>query len=283
LAPPRLTDETTIARRIAPPASFFILALISGLAAAREAAVTTNPFSGNPAAIRAGAASFRINCGVCHGLNAGGGARGPSLTSNRWAHGGTDADIFRTITHGVPGTQMPANELDNEEVWKIIAYLRSLAASPERTAGDAGKGRALYESKGCPTCHMINGKGGVLGPELSRVGTARSSSYLIESIRNPDRQLSEAASDPNDHYGLPPPLDTVTVITRSGERISGIAKNEDAFSVQLLDGAQRLRLFDKADLADVVHEHRSLMPAFSPEVLDDAQLQDLVAYLRSLK
>jgi cytochrome c oxidase cbb3-type subunit III len=283
LAPPRLTDGTTIARRIAPPASFFILALISGLAAAREAAVTTNPFSGDPAAIRAGAASFRINCGVCHGLNASGGARGPSLTSNRWSHGGTDPDIFRTITHGVPGTQMPANELENDEVWKIIAYLRSLAASPELSAGDAGKGRALYESKGCPACHMINGKGGVLGPELSRVGTARSSSYLIESIRNPDRQLSEAPSDPNDHYGLPPPLDTVTVITRSGERISGIARNEDAFSVQLLDGTQHLRFFDKADVAEVVHEHRSLMPAFTTEALDDTQLQDLVAYLRSLK
>ncbi len=283
MAPPRLSDGATLAQRITTLASSLILGLISGTVAAREAAVTTNPFSGDPAAIRAGAASFRVNCGVCHGLKAGGGARGPSLTSNRWSHGGSDADIFRTITHGVPGTQMPANDLENEEVWKIIAYVRSLAASPELTAGDAGNGRALYESKGCPTCHMINGKGGVLGPELSRVGTARSAAYLIESVRDPSRQLSETASDPNDHFGLPPPLDTVTVITRDGERISGISKNEDAFSVQLLDSAQRLRFFDKADVADVVHEHRSLMPAFTAEVLDDAQLQDLVAYLRSLK
>jgi mono/diheme cytochrome c family protein len=68
-----------------------------------------NPVGGNPAAIQEGASLFRANCSPCHGLNAQGGGRGPDLTAGRWVHGSTDADIFRTITRGVPGTEMSAN------------------------------------------------------------------------------------------------------------------------------------------------------------------------------
>lgn len=261
--------------------------LLCGLAGvpahARESASAGNPFAGDPTAIHQGAASFRINCGVCHGMNARGGLRGPSLTSNRWSHGGSDHAIFRTITHGVPGTQMPANDLEPDEVWKIIAYLRSLSPAPSAVVGNAAKGRALFETRGCATCHMIDGRGGALGPELTRVGASRSVAYLVESIRDPDRQLSAGADDPNDHYGTPPPLDTVTVVTRSGERVTGIAKNEDPFSVQLLDSAQRLRFFEKPDIVEVIHEHRSLMPAYKADALTDNELQDLIAYLGSLK
>jgi len=65
-----------------------------------------NPVAGNTAAIQEGASLFRANCSPCHGLNAQGGGRGPDLTAGRWVHGSSDADIFRTITRGVPGTEM---------------------------------------------------------------------------------------------------------------------------------------------------------------------------------
>jgi hypothetical protein len=42
-----------------------------------------------------------------------------------------------------------------------------------------------------------------VGPDLSRVGAARSATYLIDSIRNPDKELSSGMTDPNNHYGLP--------------------------------------------------------------------------------
>ncbi len=91
-----------------------------------------NPVAGNPAAIQEGASLFRANCSPCHGLNAQGGGRGPDLTAGRWVHGSSDADIFRTITRGVPGTEMPANGFEDSETWAILAYLRSLAPGEER-------------------------------------------------------------------------------------------------------------------------------------------------------
>jgi len=130
---------------------------------------------------------------------------------------------------------------------------------------------------------MVKGRGGVLGPDLSRVGSSRSTSYLIDSIRDPSKELSDAMVDPNNHWGLPLVYDTVTVLTASGKRITGVAKNEDTFSIQLLDINQNLQFFMKTDLKDVIRERKSLMPPYSQAVLNETQLRDLLTYLESLR
>jgi cytochrome c oxidase cbb3-type subunit III len=244
-----------------------------------------NPVAGNPAAVREGASLFRANCSPCHGLSAQGGGRGPDLTAGRWFHGSSDADIFRTITRGVPGTEMPANGFDDSETWAILAYLRSLApAKSAMVAGDSAKGEKIFwGSGGCSTCHMVQGRGGVLGPDLSHVGEARSVPYLIDSIREPSKELTSGMLDPNNHYGLPLVYDTVTVVMADGRKIVGVAKNEDTFSLQLLDTNQQLQFFLKKNLKEVVHERRSLMPPYSETMLRPAELQDLVAYLAGLR
>lgn len=237
------------------------------------------------ASIKEGASMFRANCSPCHGLSARGGGRGPDLTSGRWTHGSSDAAIFRTITQGVPGTEMPANGFEDSEIWSIIAYLRSLAP-PKRPVvpGDPAKGRKIFSEAGhCSDCHMVNGTGGVLGPDLSRVGAARSVSYLVDSIRQPDKELSSGMTDPNNHYGLPLVYDSVTLTRSDGTRLTGIARNEDTYSVQLIATDQKLHLLLKKDLTAITHQRRSLMPPYSEDALDAVQLQDLIAYLETLR
>jgi cytochrome c oxidase cbb3-type subunit III len=245
----------------------------------------TNPVAGNPHAIEEGASLFRANCSPCHGLNAHGGGRGPDLTAGRWVHGSTDADLFRTVTHGVAGTEMPANAFDDSETWAILAYVRSLAPAKTRAvSGDPAKGKTIFwERAGCSTCHMVQGRGGVLGPDLSRVGEARAADYLVDSIRQPSKELSTGMLDPNNHYGLPLVYDTVTVVTTDGYKIAGVAKNEDTFSLQLIDTNQHLEFFLKKNLREVIHERKSLMPAYTEGMLKPADLQDLVAYLEGLR
>lgn len=237
------------------------------------------------AAVTEGSSLFRANCSPCHGLNARGGGRGPDLTSGRWAHGSTDSEIFRTISQGVPGTEMPANGFEDSEIQAIIAYLRSLAPpKDQKIAGDPAKGKKIFsESAFCSNCHMVNGTGGRLGPDLSRVGASRSVSYLADSIRNPDKDLSSGSIDPNNHYGLPLVYDTVTVVTAAGEIITGIAKNEDTYSVQLLDTHENIHFLLKKDVKEVTHRRKSLMPPYSKDTLDAEQLQDLIAYLETLR
>ena len=85
----------------------------------------TCPYIGDDAAKAEGKKLFDRNCSECHGDGTGG--SGPDLTDNQWLCGGSDAQIFATVSNGRPGG-MPSwsSDLKDDEIWKIIAYIRSL-------------------------------------------------------------------------------------------------------------------------------------------------------------
>jgi putative heme-binding domain-containing protein len=234
-----------------------------------------NPLAGDPAAINQGKNIYRGRCGVCHGIDARG-YRGSDLTTGDWVHGGTDAQIFRTISTGVPGTEMPPNgNMSAEEVWMVMAYLRTLMApgGPAPETGDAARGEELFWAKekgNCGQCHMIGGRGGRIGPNLSRIGASRSVAALEREIRKPAEVI-------------PVGFETVTVVTRDGKRIRGARKNEDTFSVQLMTVGEELLSFAKPAALVDPEPQRSLMPAYGPDRLIEGDLTDIVRYLRSLR
>lgn len=244
-------------------------------ASALQSKPVTNPVAGDPKAIEQGKHLYRGRCAVCHGFDAKG-YRGTDLTTGEWIYGGSDAELLRTIMRGVPGTEMPGTTtMHDDEVWSIIAYLRTLAGpgTPAENRGDARRGEQIFWAKdkgNCGLCHAIDGRGGRLGPDLSRIGAARSTSALLREIRRPDEVV-------------PVRFETVTVVTRDGRRFRGTRKNEDTFSIQLMTATEDILSFFKRDLAEVVDDPKSLMPAYGPERLDDASLDDLVRYLRTLK
>ena len=251
------------------------LAIAATAAAQTEAAPKTNPLAGDPKGIQGGRNIFRGRCAVCHGIDAKG-YRGTDLTTGEWAHGGSDADLFATISRGVPGTEMPASpNLSDDEVWMLVAYLRTLASPASTVAerGDATRGETVFwgRSQGnCGQCHMIDGRGGRIGPNLSRIGAARSRAALEREIREPSENI-------------PVGFETVTVVTRDGRKLRGIRKNEDTFSIQMMTGSEELLSFFKRELTSVTPEAQSLMPAYGRERLSDTDLDDLVRYLRTLK
>jgi cytochrome c oxidase cbb3-type subunit 3 len=93
---------------------------------AGQSADLQNPFAGNAAAIKEGEKIFDERCADCHGSDAMGGA-GPDLTDDRWSYGGSDADVFATVSGGRKGG-MPSwrGQLKDEDMWRAIAYIRSL-------------------------------------------------------------------------------------------------------------------------------------------------------------
>jgi mono/diheme cytochrome c family protein len=103
--------------------------LLSSLTAAETPADQKNPFSGDAPAIAAGKAIFEAACtGYCHTtVNSTRAGRCPNLFDCEWKHGGTDGEIFHTMSAGVPNTEMVGfkGRLPDEILWKITAYLRS--------------------------------------------------------------------------------------------------------------------------------------------------------------
>ncbi|MDQ2945480.1 MAG: c-type cytochrome [Acidobacteriota bacterium] len=228
-------------------------------------------FAQGDSGLQQGRALFRSNCAFCHGMTATGG-RGPNLVSAPLTHGEADDSIKRVIQIGVPGTTMPAfSDFTPDELGHIVEYLRSLQKGTvrrEHVPGDAALGKRVYESNGCGGCHRIGGLGSVFGPDLNRIGAARPVEYLRESVVHPSADIPEA-------------FQGVTVITKAGQKIQGIRINEDTFSLQLRDMAQKTRMFSKEELRSVTYETKSLMPAYSS--LSESDVQNLVAYLATLR
>ena len=248
-----------------------------------------NPLAGNPQAAKAGAFEFRINCALCHGLGARGGGRGPDLTRAHKRHGDSDADLFRNISQGIPGTAMPANGtngqgvgMTDEEIWQIIAYLRSIQLKlPSKPIGNAAHGKELfYGDANCSNCHMIAGKGGRVGPDLSSVGTSRTIDALIESVRNPSRRLAWGLTEPTKEFSQQ--YETVEVVTSDGQDIKGVTLNEDNFTLQLMDTADHVHLLQKDKLRSIHKTRQSLMPIYNSSLLSDSDLDDIIAYLLSV-
>lgn len=163
---------------------------------------------------------------------------------------------------------MPASGLLDNDIWRIVAYIRSMrsTASDVDVPGDVQDGMDIYLGKGnCASCHMIRGQGGLLGPDLSSIGAQ----LTLAQIKN---ALTQA---------LPPQVGfvPVEVTTINGQVLKGVAKNEDAFSIDVLDMRGKLHLFTKDEIRTVAHQPASLMPHNLDKTLTPVEFQDLLAML----
>jgi putative heme-binding domain-containing protein len=246
-----------------------ILLSVLAISAAFAQAPAKNPREGDPGAIQVGMARFQLSCAECHGVDAKG-VFGPDLTTLRAAEV-SDERIFQTVRRGVPGSSMPASRLPDDDIWAILAYLQTLApaAPPPPPTGDAGNGERVFRAR-CASCHRVNGRGGYLGPDLSRIGSSRSREALIRDIRNASASIV-------------PGYKPVTLVTADGRRIRGVVKNEDAFSIRFMDTRDELQGYLKSALREVIDEPGSVMPDFGPEQLSDRELDDVVRFLGTLR
>jgi len=249
-----------------------VMLAVGGSRLGAQAVPEKNPFDGDSEAIRAGMGVFRQRCADCHGTDARG-VRGPDIT-HIWSSGRTDPGLFQTIRTGVPNTEMPAfaaPRTSDREVWQILAYLRTLAApapaDPPR--GNAENGARVFQAH-CASCHRVNATGGRIGPDLSRIGSARSRDTLVVRIRRGSEDFAT---------GFAP----VTITPESGPAIQGVKKNEDLFSVQIMDSRERIQGYEKDKVKTVANGTRSAMPTFGPDRLNESDLDDLVRYLQSLR
>jgi PQQ-dependent dehydrogenase (methanol/ethanol family) len=235
----------------------------------------------------AGRRPYQARCVGCHGEDGSGGGHGPGIVAVRQPRATSKNEVRDLILKGIPGGGMPAFHISSEEAEAIAVFVMALktpateAAPPVDAAqGDPAAGERFFAEKGnCATCHMVRGRGGVLGPDLSAIGRDRKPAQIEQKLRHPEAPREEAADRGNrTAHKDPPPYRAVTVRTRDGQFIRGIAKNESAFDMQLLDMDGKLHLLSKDQVAEVKPE-KTLMPKLqaTPE-----ELHNLVAYLSRL-
>lgn len=121
--------------------------LLAVACAAPKSAVQVPPaespaakFEKDPAAVERGRKIFVGTCGAyCHSTHDVE-RDAPSLFDCAWKHGGSDEQIFVSISEGVPGTRMPAWKgalpQGDDDIWRVVAYLRT-ASTCNATPGAA--------------------------------------------------------------------------------------------------------------------------------------------------
>jgi PQQ-dependent dehydrogenase (methanol/ethanol family) len=227
-----------------------------------------NPVAGQADAIAWGKKLYLEGCSGCHGPTAEGG-RGPNLAHGDQIRGATNRHLLAILTEGVKGSDMPPSGLAPAQTWQVIAYLRNLTAVAFDSVapGDVQAGSRLFFGKAaCANCHTIRGRGGFPGPDLSNIARTLSFPELRESLLDPNAHIAEG-------YGA------VTVVTKSGRILSGVARDNTNYGIEILDAHGDLHRFLKTDLREVVFDKKSLMPGDYRQSLSAAEIDDLVAFL----
>jgi putative heme-binding domain-containing protein len=244
-----------------------------------------NPFEKQPQAIEQGREIYNRGCTVCHGLDGGAGEMGPALglEGRRYALQSA-SEIFSAIKNGIPATGMPPTpDVADEDIWKITAYIQALrgTAIDAPAPGNVARGEEIFWGKGeCGKCHMIGGKGGIIGPELTAIADRRKTASIGDALTNPLYRV------PGDGGAIPrklePPSDyrAVRVTMPDGRVIRGVLKNEDSISLQLLGiDDNQLHLLDRTKVKDVAYERTGLMPRDYDKRLAPDEFRDLIAFL----
>ncbi|MGH9689456.1 MAG: c-type cytochrome, partial [Candidatus Acidiferrales bacterium] len=243
----------------------------------RQEAAVVNP---TPEDLQQGKATFESTCSVCHGLD-GAGGMGPNIQGIPFSLG-MDATT-NVINNGMSGG-MPAfsGQLSATQIRQVVQYLLTLKHQDAyKVTGDPEKGKEVYASSGCASCHMIDGRGEDSAPDLSNVGALRDPGYLHTTVLYPGSDL------PQQHLFLETggKLDDLFVhlVTRDGHALDGTRVVEDSFRIVIEDAKGNFHSFDKTELRELKEQPgKSIMPSYKGK-LSDAQANDLVAYLASLK
>jgi cytochrome c oxidase cbb3-type subunit 3 len=218
----------------------------------------------------AGQRTFASTCASCHGLDGKGGERGPDIVTSAEVTRVSDDELLSILRAGRPDKGMPPfAALGPATLASVLSYLRHLQGTGIATsvAGDTEKGKEIFRGQAhCADCHIVNGAGGFLGPDLSHYSEHHALSDIRAAIVSPPKQASKqwASADVRD---------------KNGTVYEGLVRNEDNFSIQLQSSDGAFQLFSKSDLSAINHHENSLMPSDYGAKLSTAEIEDLVAYL----
>ena len=229
------------------------------------------------------------SCLGCHQLNDEGGRIGPNL--NRSAFNYNPEWIYAWISNPQafrPDTSMPNLGLGPEEARVIAAFLVSFQPEEEdeienkisgdwkqylSAKGDPKRGEKIYNdpegTASCVKCHLVKGRGGAVGPELSFVGTSRTREFLLESILDPDAVITSGYK-------------TILILTKDRNFITGIKKNEDDSGFDIVDKNGKDRHIPRNRIKKFKTQKTSTMPGNFKDLLEVQEVADILAYLNTL-
>jgi putative heme-binding domain-containing protein len=138
------------------------------------------------------------------------------------------------------------------------------------TTGDARNGRSVYlnaQKSQCANCHRLEGIGGAVGPDLTRIWETHTVAKILESMTDPSKEIKEG-------------FQSYTAITNNGQVYQGLKVRDDGQEVVLRDQDGNDITIATDDVDRLEESKKSLMPEGVVAQLSYQELIDLVAFLR---
>ena len=132
----------------------------------------------------------------------------------------------------LPNARMPNFRLSPDDIESLSAYLlshrrdESAITAIDWAGADAARGRALFEEAQCRTCHVLEGKGGKVGPDLTSVGKKARRDWLVAFIKNPQREQPRTLM-PRYNFTDPQVRDLVAFLAPSSASDGAVAARDD--------------------------------------------------------
>jgi putative heme-binding domain-containing protein len=176
--------------------------------------------------------------------------------------------LFRVVGNRFLQVWGPVDELD-PDIEATFAKFNALLTDEALAKGNPRRGREIFATT-CFACHQMYGEGGNVGPDLT--GANRTDiNYLLGNILTPSAIIMEDYKMTN-------------VFTTDGQVYSGILAKEDRRQVQLrIANVDEPIIIPKSQIEEQELTDLSMMPEGLLDNLDDTEIIDLVAYLRSLE
>jgi PQQ-dependent dehydrogenase (methanol/ethanol family) len=211
---------------------------------------------------------FKQTCSLCHGADAAGTDRAPTMVNSAHLRSISDSDIAIIITKGKG--KMPAFPLPKPDIDVLVRYIRSInaTASTATVAGDAKAGEGIFFGSGqCASCHVAEGRGSSNGPDLSGVARRLTLTQMIQSLTSPGTRI-------------PAGYDSVSVQLNDGSKLEGFARAEGSHDLALQTADGKLHLLLDSEYRSITPEKKLSMPAYQGTA---DQQRDLLAYLATLR
>jgi len=204
-------------------------------------------------------------------------------------------------TDEMPKAFLPPVSLTADQITSLILYLQSLGTTPDPAAirlppevaraaalqaaastgtwtaylpGDSARGREIFfdlrRPTACARCHRVGEQGGDVGPELGTIGATRTPQFIVESLLDPGRDITEG-------------YETIRLSTDDNRTLEGVVRRETPDSLWL-GTSQGSRLMIPIGL--IVTRTRldlSLMPGDLSQQINVKDFHDLLAFLKSLQ
>ncbi len=139
--------------------------------------------------------------------------------------------------------------------------------------GDIQRGRELFfgnKKAICATCHAVQGQGGQIGPDLTRIGAIRAPRDLLEAIVLPSVSFARG-------------YEPFNLVTDDGQVLSGIIARETADAIHLVNTSRVETRVARKSIESLQQSNVSIMPEGMDNQLSHQELADLIAFLHSLR